>query len=221
MCALPVSRNPDRTRRRLLNASIRLFSARGFHGISVDQIVAAARVNKRMVYHYFGSKEAIYRAALLEVYNRIGRLEFSASEDAGSPKERLKRLLDSYFKFLFENREFTQLVQWENLEGGRHTAKKRFVTSMNPFLERFRKIIEDGKKSGEFRRDLDVDHLLVHFIGSCFVYHSNRISLSQELDLDLGSRSEQARGLNLIHTLFFEGISAAPRAPRRLQPRAA
>ena len=95
MCSLRVSRNPDRTRRRLLDASIRLFSARGFHGISVDQIVAAARVNKRMVYHYFGSKEAIYRAALLEVYNRIGRVEFHATEGAGNPKEQLKHLLDS------------------------------------------------------------------------------------------------------------------------------
>jgi len=221
MCALHVSRNPDRTRRRLLNASIRLFSARGFHGISVDQIVAAARVNKRMVYHYFGSKEAIYRAALLEVYNRIGRLEIHSIEAAGNPKEQLKRLLDRYFKFLFENREFTQLVQWENLEGGRYSAKKRFVMSMNPFFEEFRKIVEEGKKLGEFRRDLDIDHLLVHFIGSCFAYHSNRISLSHELDMDLGSPSERARGLNLIHTLFFDGISASPRTPRRVQPRAA
>lgn len=221
MCARRISRNPDRTRRRLLDASIRLFSARGFHGISVDQIVAAARVNKRMVYHYFGSKEAIYRAALLEVYTRIGRLEFHAIDGGGNPKEQLKRLLDSYFKFLYQNPEFTQLVQWENVEGGRHIAQKRFVLSMNPFLERFRKIVEEGKRSGEFRRDLDVDHLLVHFIGSCFVYHSNRISLSQELDLDLGSPSERARGLSLIHTLFFDGISAAPRAPRRVQPRAA
>src|ERR1017187_5678459 len=126
MRARRINRNPDRTRRRLLDASIRLFSARGYHGISVDQIVAAARVNKRMVYHYFGSKEAIYGAALLEVYNRFERLEFRAVESVGQPKEKLKRLLDSYFKFLDSNPEFTQLVQWENVEGGRHNAKKQF-----------------------------------------------------------------------------------------------
>src|SRR5271170_2740779 len=103
MSARPVIRNPDRTRRRLLQAAVRLFSERGYHGASVDQIVAAARVNKRMVYHYFGSKEAIYRAALLEVYNRIERLEFHAVEGVGQPREKLKRLLDSYFKFLHKN----------------------------------------------------------------------------------------------------------------------
>src|SRR5271169_2420366 len=136
MAVPPVSRNPDRTKRRLLQASIRLFSSQGYHGVSVDQIVAAARVNKRMVYHYFGSKEAIYRAALLEVYNRFERLEFRAVDSVGQPKEKLKRLLDSYFTFLDNNPEFTQLVQWGNVEGGRHIAKKQFVLSMNPFLER-------------------------------------------------------------------------------------
>jgi AcrR family transcriptional regulator len=221
MRARPVRRNSDRTRRRLLDASIRLFSARGYHGVSVDQIVAAARVNKRMVYHYFGSKEAIYRAALLEVYNRIGRLEFQAVESVGQPKEKLKRLLDSYFKFLHQNPEFTQLVQWGNVEGGRHIAKKQYVLSMYPLLERFKKIVEEGVKLGEFRRDLDLAHLLVQFIGSCFIYHSNRVSLSQGLDMDLGNPSERARGLNLIHTLFFDGISTTPRGSRKIHPKAA
>src|SRR5665213_973597 len=127
MRARPIRRNSDRTRRRLLDTSIRLFSARGYHGVSVDQIVAGARVNKRMVYHYFGSKKAIYRAALLEVYNRIEGLEFHAEEDVGHPKEKLKRLLHSYFTFLHKNPEFTQMVQWGNVEGGQHIAKKQYV----------------------------------------------------------------------------------------------
>jgi TetR/AcrR family transcriptional regulator len=215
------SRNPDRTRRRLLKASIRLFSARGYNGISVDQIVAAARVNKRMVYHYFGSKKAIYRAALREVYNRIGRLEFHTIEGAATPKEKLKRLLDSYFKFLYENQEFTQLIQWENVERGRNISHRQFVMSMGPFLERFRTIVEEGTRLGDFRRDIDIDHLLVHFIGSCFIYHSNRYTLSQGLDIDLDSPIERNRGLSLLHTLLFDGISAVPRASRRVQPRAA
>lgn len=221
MRARPIRRNSDRTRRRLLDTSIRLFSARGYHGVSVDQIVAGAHVNKRMVYHYFGSKKAIYRAALLEVYNRIEGLDIHADEDVGQPKERLKRLLDSYFTFLHKNPEFTQLVQWGNVEGGQHIAKKQYVLSIHPLLERFKRIVEEGVRLGEFRRDLDLDHLLVQFIGSCFIYHSNRFSLSQGLDMDLANPSERARGLSLIHTLFFDGISASPKVARKIHPKAA
>ena len=63
----PVARNPDRTRRRLLRAAIKLFAQQGFHAVSVDAIVDLAKVNKRMVYHYFGSKDALFEAAFVEV----------------------------------------------------------------------------------------------------------------------------------------------------------
>ena len=93
-----------------------------------------------------------------------------------------------------------------------------FSLSKNHALK---KIVEEGVRLGEFRRDLDLAHLLVQFIGSCFIYHSNRISLSQGLDMDLGNPSERARGLSLIHTLFFDGISATPRGSRKIHPKAA
>src|SRR5580704_8492027 len=211
MSVPPVSRNPDRTRRRLLQAAIRLFSSQGYHGVSVDQIVAAARVNKRMVYHYFGSKEAIYQAALVEVYNRIEQVEFHAVESVGKPAEQLKQLLDSYFQFLDRNPEFTQMVQWENIERGRHIAKRKHLLSKDPILSRFRKIVEQGVKDGEFRRDLNIRHLLIHFIGSCFIYHSNRFSLSQGLSMDLGDPRVRAADLRMIRTLIFEGIKAPPK----------
>jgi TetR/AcrR family transcriptional regulator len=206
MAVQPSSRNPDRTRRRLLRAAIRLFSARGFHGIAVDQIVAAARVNKRMVYHYFGSKEAIYRAALVEVYNCIVAVEFSATENDLPPREKLVRLMRNYFTFLDATPEFTQLIQWENLERGKHIAKHRQLLSKDPFLDRFRQIINEGISIGQFRPDLNIPHLLIHCIGLCFIYHSNRFSLSQGLHMDLGDPKEREKGLEQILNLIFEGI---------------
>jgi AcrR family transcriptional regulator len=203
----PIQRNPDRTRRRILQAAIRLFAAHGFHAVSVDQIVGKARVNKRMVYHYFGSKDALFEAALSEVYKRIEEIEFHAIERGRSPREKLSRLLESYFEFLDHEPEFTRLLQWENLEKGRHLTKENHLLSKNPFLERFRAIVQAGVAGGEFRSDLDVRHLMIHFIGLCFIYHSNRFSLSQSLELDLGNPKVKERGLNQVLSLVFDGIA--------------
>jgi TetR/AcrR family transcriptional regulator len=211
MTSRPAQRNPDRTRRRILQAAISLFAQQGFHAVSVDQIVGRARVNKRMVYHYFGSKDALFEAALAEVYGRLEAVEFDAFSRGGRPREKLARLLEGYFDFLDREPEFTRLLQWENLEKGRHLAKENHLLSKNPFLARFRAIIEDGVAAGEFRRDLDVTHLVIHFIGLCFIYHSNRFSLSQSLELDLGSAAVKRRGLNQVLRLVFEGIAAEPR----------
>ena len=204
----PVTRNADRTRGRLLRAAVRLFASRGFHGVSVDQIVAAATINKRMVYHYYGSKEAIYQAALAEVFGSIEEVEFHALEGTGSPRDQIAGLLKAYFLFLDENPEFTQLLLWENLEKGRHIAKQEDLISKNPFLQRFQQLVEQGIKDGLFRADIHIPHLLIHFIGLCFIYHSNRFSLTQSVGMDLSDPKIRQQGLEQVIALVFKGIEA-------------
>ena len=203
----PVSRNPDRTRRRLLRAAIKLFAQQGFHAVSVDAIVDLAKVNKRMVYHYFGSKDALFEAALVEVDGRIESIEFHAVGLGRDPAEKLARLWESYFAFLDDEPEFTRLLQWENLETGRHLTKANHLLTKNPFFERFQAIVQEGIAAGDFRADLNVAHLLIHFIGLCFIDHSNRFSLSQSLNLDLGDVDVKQQGLRQVPALVSAGIA--------------
>ena len=58
------ARNPDRTRRAILDAAVAEFCAVGPAGARIDAIAAAAGVNKRMLYHYFTSKEGLFAAVL-------------------------------------------------------------------------------------------------------------------------------------------------------------
>ena len=74
----------------------------------------------------------------------MGEIVFDAFSRGGRPREKLARLLEGYFDFLDREPEFTRLLQWENLEKGRHLAKENHLLSKNPFLARFRAIIEDG-----------------------------------------------------------------------------
>lgn len=54
---------PD-TRGAILVAARRLFAARGLKGASVRQIAAEAGVDPALVHHYFGTKDALFRATL-------------------------------------------------------------------------------------------------------------------------------------------------------------
>lgn len=202
----PIIRNPERTRRRLLAAAIRLFVAHGYDGVSVNQIVSAARVNKRMVYHYFGSKDEIYHAVLNEVYHRIDETEFEAMETKGTPRQKLVRLMENGMLFLDTNPEYVRLLLWENLSQGKHIARREHHLSKSLLL-RFEQIVAEGVALGEFRPDLDVKHLLIQFIGLNFIYHSNRYSLSQAMDMDLGSVAVRHKGMRHALQLVFEGIA--------------
>ena len=57
-------RDPESARRRILDSAAGEFAAHGPAGARVDAIAAEAGINKRMLYHYFGDKQALFRAVL-------------------------------------------------------------------------------------------------------------------------------------------------------------
>src|ERR1700733_1289440 len=57
-------RDPDGTKARILEAAKREFAKLGFGGARVDSIAARAKANKRMIYHYFSSKEELFTAVV-------------------------------------------------------------------------------------------------------------------------------------------------------------
>src|SRR6266850_2617676 len=58
------TRDPERTQERILRAAFKEFAAKGFAGARVDGIARSASINKRMLYHYFGNKEGLFREVL-------------------------------------------------------------------------------------------------------------------------------------------------------------
>lgn len=194
------------TRKKLLKAAIRLFAEKGYHGVSVDRIVSAANVNKRMVYHYFGSKENLYREALVEVYQRLERLEHQVMDKPGDPEKLLKGVIKNYFDFHAKNREFVRLLLWENLNDGRVIRKHGHLLSKHPAEVGLQNIVDEGIKSGVFHDKLNIQHLLINLIGLCFIYHSNRYTLSQALNMDLASEDVQSKGMESAIDLVLNGI---------------
>ena len=57
-------RDADRTREKILAAAVIEFSANGLAGARIDRIASRARANKRLIYHHFGGKHAVFEAVL-------------------------------------------------------------------------------------------------------------------------------------------------------------
>jgi TetR/AcrR family transcriptional regulator len=105
------TRDPGRTRQRILEAALQEFSARGFAGARVDRIARRARANKRMLYHYFRDKDGLFRAIL-----RLKLAERSVwlARDPGDPE----RSLPYWFGRIASDVDWVRLMQWEALEVG-------------------------------------------------------------------------------------------------------
>ena len=106
-----VTRDPKRTRERILAAALREFSTKGLAGARVDRIARRARINKRMLYHYFGNKDGLFR----EIMRR--KLEERVAWATAAPDAPGETLVH-WFKLACEDRDWVRLMEWEALAVG-------------------------------------------------------------------------------------------------------
>src|SRR5258705_12372055 len=98
-------RDPQRTRDRILAAALAEFSAEGFAGARVARIARRARVNKRMLYHYFGNKEDLFRGIFdRKLVQRAAWLTEAPPDLGASPAY--------WFQLACEDSDWIRLLPW-------------------------------------------------------------------------------------------------------------
>ena len=139
------TRNPERSRERILAAALKEFAAKGFAGARVDSIARRAAINKRMLYHYFGSKEGLFKAVLRR---KITERQAWAETLSGDPAESLA----FWFEAACSDTDWVRLLEWEALQEADHRLidekNRRAATARG--LERVRQRQARGQISAEF-----------------------------------------------------------------------
>jgi len=94
-----------RTRREeILEIAVGLFATRGYHGVSMDDIGAAAGVTGPALYHHFAGKEAMLAAALIPVSEQLlAGGQARIAEYADQPHAALTALVDFHVEFALDN----------------------------------------------------------------------------------------------------------------------
>jgi len=209
-----IKRNPQKTRAGILNAGVKLFSLRGYDGVSVDEIVQRAGVNKRMLYHYYGNKDGLYVEVLRVVFAELESLEIAVLTEDVSTADAIRKVLKEYFVFLEGHPEFVSLLMWENLHRGRFLDVHPNLLSKSKVLARLREIVARARAAGEIDQDVDARHLLVLLYGACFIYQSNRFTLRHTMELDCRRPSVLRDGLRLAQDIIVRGLLSPDRRPQ-------
>ena len=179
-------RDPARNRERILAAALEEFSRFGLGGARVDRIAERAGANKRMLYYYFGNKEAMFLAVLESRYAHIRRAEQGLRLGALAPAEGIRRLIAFTWNYYLKHPEFLTLLNSENLHRARHLRRSRQITMMNsPLVAMLRDLLERGARKGEFHRGVDPVQLYISIAGLGYFYLGNRHTLSTIFERDL------------------------------------
>jgi len=181
-------RDPAATRMKLLTAARREFAQNGLAGARVDEIAARAGVNKQLVYHYFGDKDALYLDVLEWVYEEIRTQERKLNLEGLPPERAIKKLIESSFDHLAAHPDFIVLLNDENRGGAGHVRNSRKLEAMHsPLVSMVSNILADGVRSGVFRKGIDAVHLYISIAGLSYFFFSNTPTLSAIFGKDLSS----------------------------------
>lgn len=164
------------------------FSEKGLAGARIDVIAEAMRTSKRMIYYYFGSKEALYIAVLEEAYRRIREIEAGLHLEDMAPEDALRKLVGFTVDYQLANPDFIRLVMNENIHRGEFLAQSKTIQKLNvPAINAVREVYERGVKAGVFRSGLDPVDLHMSISALSFFNVANRHTFALIFKRDLES----------------------------------
>jgi TetR/AcrR family transcriptional regulator len=191
------TRQPDVTRRNILDAALYEFAAKGLAGARVDEIAERSGSNKRMIYEYFGNKEGLWLTVLERAYEKMREEEHAIDVARMSPVDGMRYLMEFNFKFCSRNPEFIALLNAENLHKASYLRDSKKIQQLySPLLAVIRDLLERGEREGVFRKGVDPVELYITIAALGFFYFSNVHTLSTIFGRNLLSQKNQKTRLD-------------------------
>jgi AcrR family transcriptional regulator len=222
----PRPRDAEATRATILAAALTEFGRNGLPDTSTDNIAARCKVNKRMIYYYFGSKDGLYLAALESVYEELVRLEREIEVDHLDPVAAVEALINLKVDYYVANPQFISFLTMENFYKARNLRKsKKLDAFRTPLTQVLARILERGARLGVFRGGVDPVDLYISICALGFMYFANRHTLGAIFGRDLMSPAALDRRRRAIIQMVLGSLQAAEvaaqpqrRAARMVEP---
>jgi AcrR family transcriptional regulator len=146
----------DGTRRRLRDAALVEFAARGFDGTTVAAIATRSGVNKERLYSYFGDKKALWDLVLSTELERLA----TGVELTGVDLDDIGEFAGATFDYHASHPELGRLLQWEGLQAGMPAHAESRTARYREKVARF----ADAQRNGLLDPDIDPAHLVFTLI---------------------------------------------------------
>jgi TetR/AcrR family transcriptional regulator len=149
------TRDLARTRDRILRAALVEFAANGLAGARCAEIARRARVNKRMLFYCFGSKEELYREILRQKFSQCATFYEPLPTDTG-------RAILHWYEAFSSDLEWVRLLEWEALGNGSDELVGE--RERRQYLERSLESLRRAQTDGLIPKNLDLTQLQISII---------------------------------------------------------
>lgn len=197
------------TKEKLLQEAKEEFAKKGFAGARMDAIAAKAKLNKGMLYYYFGSKEKLHTAVLKSCFKHIKPQYLDALKQFDSPDKQLYAFLYLLMQLyvIFPDLTSNQILTWEMAKSDRH-LHGIINNTLLPFILEITKIVSEGIKENIF-----IEHdVYIHLtsVVSTIIGFEHRKDFFKNTDLEklIFTQGYKERFFDFIINTFYKSILA-------------
>ncbi|NMW30666.1 TetR/AcrR family transcriptional regulator [Altererythrobacter sp. RZ02] len=149
----PRTERGRKTLRKLLDAATVEFGENGFHEASISGITRRAGVALGSFYTYFDSKDAIFRALVVDMSNSVKQAARDAITEPMSALDIERQALRGFLEFASEHKEIYRII-----DEAEFVDPASYRTHYETIAARINDRLQTGARNGEFRPDLSEAH---------------------------------------------------------------
>lgn len=150
------------TRTRILEVAEAFLGECGYHGTRLHLIAQRVGIQKASLFHYFPSKEGLYRAVLEESAGETEETVRSVLEAEGTPFDKIRQLLESYVDMVAAHPARTKILLRQSL--GDAPSEPPHTNNSQRLLDMIVQFIRDGQQAHTFEA-IDPVALVLGIVG--------------------------------------------------------
>ncbi len=142
----------EERKRQIMDTALRLFSKEGFFEVTIADIAKEMKMSAGNIYNYFSSKDALAKELILYISKYLGNQIRQINMQPLSAKEKIKQIVELYFKTAKERPELIEYflrIYLSNREVFKDGCEGMICVS--PFVTEIMIFFEEGVRSGELR----------------------------------------------------------------------
>jgi AcrR family transcriptional regulator len=143
---------PEERRRLLLDAAVRVFARKGYHGCRVDDIAEEAGVAHGLLYHYFSSKEEVLETVFRDTWSELLGAVHAVEQEDEPAREQLRQVTAILLRAWRRQPDLVRVLVREVARSPQVHLRAGELGEMVCAIER---IVERGQAEGELRDDVD------------------------------------------------------------------
>jgi TetR/AcrR family transcriptional regulator len=200
------------SRERILDASLVEFAKHGYEGATTASVARRIGVTQPLIHYHFGSKEALWRAAVELAFSQMaGLLSDMDEETHGSdPRERMREIARRFVRFSAKHPEVSRLIIAESAVAG---PRLEWMTEkhLRPLIRRVEQTFRAGRDAG-IVKDLSLESLIFVFLGALPHFFDGAPLIGLLWGIDPADEEHVEKYADTLIEVLASGVLVQPKA---------